>query len=213
VYLVEDQPALRRMLEKSLGGYPELAVTGSAEEGTAALAAIEADTPDLVLADLELPGIDGIALTRALKARRPSLEVLILTTFDDEQKVFQALQAGASGYLVKRLGPEKIRDAILEVMAGGTVLEPRIARRFWNYFDSVKAAAGTPPHDPWGLTDAEREVLRFVAKGLTNPEVAKVMGTTRRAVRTHLTHLYSKMGVSSHVEAVVLALRHGLVEL
>jgi DNA-binding NarL/FixJ family response regulator len=126
--------------------------------------------------------------------------------------VFRAIQAGASGYLVKRVGPEKIRDAIREVMAGGTVLEPLIARRFWNYFESVK---GTPaaPSDPWNLTEAEREVLRYVAKGLSNPEVAKVMALPRRTVRTHLSHLYAKMGVRTHVEAVVLAIQHGLVEL
>ena len=111
------------------------------------------------------------------------------------------------------MGPEKIRSAIQEVMQGGTVLEPVIARRFWNYFQSLQAKQPAPRSDPWGLTDVEFEVLRYVAKGLSNAEVGQVMTLERRSVRTHLGHIYKKMGVNSHVEAVVLALRAGLVEL
>jgi DNA-binding NarL/FixJ family response regulator len=129
--------------------------------------------------------------------------------------VYEAIQAGASGYLVKRVGPEKIRSGIKEVMEGGTVLEPIIARRFWNYFQSVQArpAPDKKPENPWNLTPVEFDVLRFVAKGLSNAEVGQVMTLERRTVRTHLSHIYRKMGVNSHVEAVVLALRAGVVDL
>jgi len=168
--------------------------------------------PELVLLDLELPGIDGIEVTRRLKRGAEGIEVLVLTSFDEEQKVYEAIQAGASGYLVKRLGPERIRDAILEVMDGGTVIEPVIARRFWNYFHAVQSRPAQP-ENPWALSPLELDVLRYVAKGLSNGEVGEVMTLERRTVRTHLQHLYRKMGVRSHVEAVVLALRHGLVEL
>ena len=180
-----------------------------------AVEAVVHTRPQLVLLDLELPDMNGIEVTRRVKRRAPEVEVLILTSFEDEQKVYEAIQAGASGYLVKRVGPEKIRAAIHEVMEGGTVLEPLIAKRFWNYFHSLQAR---PPGDaqaanPWGLTPAEFEVLRYVAKGLSNAEVGRVMTLERRTVRTHLSHIYRKMGVNSHVEAVVLALRAGLVEL
>lgn len=210
IYLVEDQPALLKGLVKVLGTYPELEIVGSAQEGEEAVAGALHTRSQLVLLDLELPGISGIEVTRRLKQRAAELEVLILTSFDDEEKVYEAIQAGASGYLVKRVGPERIREAIHEVMAGGTVIEPVIARRFWNYFQSVQGRQGG---NPWALSPVELDVLRYVAKGLSNAEVGEVMTLERRTVRTHLTHLYRKMGVRSHVEAVVLALRHGLVEL
>jgi DNA-binding NarL/FixJ family response regulator len=212
IYVVEDQPALLANLLKALSAYPELEVVGSARDGESGVDELVTLVPQLVLLDLELPGIDGIEVTRRLKRKVPQIEVLILTSFDDEQKVYEAMQAGASGYLVKRVGPEKIRSGIHEVMAGGTVLEARIARRFWNYFQSVQARP-EKPSNPWELTPVEFDVLRYVAKGLSNAEVGRVMELERRTVRTHLGHIYRKMGVNSHVDAVVLALKAGIVEL
>lgn len=211
VYVVEDQPQLLRNLLKVLATFPEIEVVGSSPEGETAVEQIPLVKPDLVLLDLELPGIDGIEVTRRVK-KSGQVEVLILTSFDDEVKVYEAMQAGASGYLVKRVGPEKIRSGIQEVMQGGTVLEALIARRFWNYFHSVQATPASPK-DRWGLTPVELEVLEFVARGLSNAEVGRVMSIERRTVKTHLTHVYRKMGVNSHVEAVVLALKEGLVTL
>lgn len=217
IFLVEDNVQLLRNLVKVLSAFPELELVGTAQDGEQAVEEIVRVAPQLVLLDLELPSLDGIQVTQRVKRRTPSTEILILTSFDDEQKVYDAIQAGASGYLVKRVGPEKIRSAIQEVMDGGTVLEPIIARRFWNYFHSVQAqpAAGTPPAqaNPWNLSEPELEVLRYVTKGLSNAEVGRVMSIERRTVRTHLSHLYRKMGVNSHVDAVVLALKAGLVEL
>ncbi|MCC6333810.1 MAG: response regulator transcription factor [Myxococcales bacterium] len=212
VFVVEDQPQLMKNLLKVLGTFEELEVVGSAMEGEAAVDEIVRLKPHLVLLDLELPGIDGIEVTKRVKKQACEVELLILTSFDDEQKVYEAMQAGASGYLVKRVGPEKIRAGIHEVMAGGTVLEAIIARRFWNYFHSVQAKKAQPDN-PWNLTPTEFDVLRYVAKGLSNAEVGSVMSLERRTVRTHLSHVYKKMGVNSHVEAVVLALKAGIVEL
>ncbi len=215
IFVVEDQPQLLKNLVKVLGTFPELEVVGTSQEGEAAVEEIVRVRPQLVLLDLELPGINGIQVTQRVKRRAPEVEILILTSFDDEQKVYEAIQAGASGYLVKRVGPEKIRSGIKEVMEGGTVLEPIIARRFWNYFQSVQAkpAPDKKPDNPWSLTPMEFEVLRYVAKGLSNAEVGQVMTLERRTVRTHLSHIYRKMGDNSHVEAVVLALRAGVVDL
>jgi DNA-binding NarL/FixJ family response regulator len=212
VFVVEDQPQLLKNLVKVLGLFPELELVGTAQEGEDGVEQMVKLLPELVLLDLELPGIDGIEVTRRLKRRAPSVEVLILTSFDDEQKVYEAIQAGASGYLVKRVGPDKIRSGIQEVMAGGTVLEPIIARRFWNYFHSLQAKKAQPDN-PWNLTPTEFDVLKYVAKGLSNAEVGSVMQLERRTVRTHLSHIYRKMGVNSHVDAVVLALKAGIVEL
>lgn len=212
VFVVEDQPVLLKNLLKVLGSFSEIEVVGTAQEGESAVDQIAKLLPDVVLLDLELPGIDGIEVTRRLKVRCPQVEVLILTSFDDEQKVYEAMQAGASGYLVKRVGPEKIRAGIAEVLQGGTVLEPVIARRFWNYFQAVQAKKQSA-ENPWGLTPLEFDVLRYVAKGLSNAEVGQVMAIERRTVKTHLGHIYRKMGVNSHVEAVVAALKAGIVQL
>ncbi|WP_205525960.1 response regulator [Pyxidicoccus trucidator] len=216
IFVVEDQPQLLKNLVKVLGTFPELEIVGTSQEGEAAVEDILQLRPQLVLLDLELPGINGIQVTQRVKRRAPEVEILILTSFDDEQKVYEAIQAGASGYLVKRVGPEKIRSGIQEVMEGGTVLEPIIARRFWNYFQSVQAKPASPEKkadNPWALTPTEFEVLRYVGKGLSNAEVGQVMTLERRTVRTHLSHIYRKMGVNSHVEAVVMALRAGVVDL
>lgn len=212
LFVVEDQPQLLKNLLKVLALFPELEVVGTAQEGEDGVEQMTKLLPDLVLLDLELPGIDGIEVTRRLKRRAPSIEVLILTSFDDEQKVYEAMQAGASGYLVKRVGPDKIRSGIHDVMAGGTVLEAIIAKRFWNYFQSVQSK-NAQPQNTWGLTPVEFDVLKFVAKGLSNAEVGRVMELERRTVRTHLSHIYRKMGVNSHVDAVVMALKAGIVEL
>lgn len=212
IYVVEDQPQLLKNLLKVLSTFPELEVVGSAQEGEAAVEEILRLSPQLVLLDLELPGIHGIEVTRRVKRRAPEVEVLILTSFEDEQKVYEAMQAGASGYLVKRVGPEKIRRGIAEVLEGGTVIEAQIARRFWNYFQSIQAKPSAA-QNPWNLSPLEFDVLRYVAKGLSNAEVGQVMTLERRTVKTHLGHIYKKMGVNSHVEAVVLALRAGIVEL
>ncbi len=211
LFVVEDQPQLLKNLLKVLSTFEELEVVGSAQEGEAGVEQVVQLKPHLLLLDLELPGIDGIEVTKRVKRRAPEVEVLILTSFDDEQKVYEAIQAGASGYLVKRVGPDKIRSGIREVMDGGTVLEPIIARRFWNYFHSLQTKKDKPDN-PWNLTPVEFDVLKYVAKGLSNAEVGHVMSIERRTVRTHLAHLYKKMGVNSHVEAVVLALKAGIVE-
>jgi two-component system, NarL family, response regulator DegU len=213
VYVVEDQPQLLKNLVKVLNTFEELEVVGTSQDGEEAVEDIVLVRPQLVLLDLELPGLNGIQVTQRVKRRAPEVEILILTSFEDEQKVYEAIQVGASGYLVKRVGPEKIRSGIREVMDGGTVLEPIIARKFWNYFQSIQAKPPEKKENPWGLTPTEFEVLGYVAKGLSNAEVGQVMTMERRTVRTHLSHIYRKMGVNSHVEAVVLALRAGIVEL
>lgn len=232
VFLVEDSPALLRNLCKSLSLHPDrVDIVGTALDGESGLEEIPGACPELLLLDLELPGIDGIEVTRRLKAAHPEIDVLILTSFDDERKVYEAIQAGASGYLVKRVRIERILDAMDEVRQGGIVLEPVIARRFWAYFDSLRkvpaesparaddglAQEPVPPSESeptdYGLTPTECDVLLFIGKGLSNAEVGDVLKIERRRVRTILTSIYRKMGVNTHVEAVVKGIRAGLIVL
>lgn len=211
VVVVEDDPRTLKNLVRLLGSYPEFRVVGSAMTGETALETIDAVTPHLVLLDLELPGIDGIEVSRRVKSAHPEIEILILTSFENEMKVYQAIQAGASGYLVKRVAPEKIREGILEVMNGGVVIESRLAKRFWNYFQSVKSSEVS--EEPPILSEVERDVIQMIARGLTNQETGRVLNMERRTVRTHLSHIYRKLGTSSRSEAVVIALKKGLITL
>jgi DNA-binding NarL/FixJ family response regulator len=212
VVVVEDDGRTLKTLVRLLSSFSELRVVGSAVTGEAALQIVEALTPRLVLLDLELPGIDGIEVTRRIRAAHADVEVLILTSFDDETKVYQAIQAGAGGYLVKREAPRLLRQAIQDVLDGGTVIEPRLARRFWNYFQSAQGGAAEDAARSL-LSEVERDILQMVARGLTNQEAGRVLKLDRRTVRTHLSHIYRKLGTSSRSEAVVRALQKGLIHL
>ncbi len=213
VLICEDDPRFARLLSKVLDGAEGIEVAGRVSSGEDACQRVVSQPPDLLLLDLELPGIGGMEVVRRLRDRGPggavSTEILILTTFADADLVFEAIQLGAAGYLVKGIAGAKLQDAVREVMAGGTVIEPALARRFWNYFASVKGRE-EPQH---GLTEEELEVLTLVARGLSNPEAAAVLGTRRRAIKTHLERIYRKLGVTGRVEATVTALRSGLIEL
>ena len=209
VFAVEDSVATLRALRKLLSGQPDVRLVGDAGSGEDALLRVERAAPRVVLMDLELPGASGVATTRALKAKGLPLEVLVLTSFEDEDHVFEAMRAGAAGYVVKGASAQKLLSAFREVDEGGTVIEPRLAKRFWSYFKGVQA----PAQDAPTLTPMEKEILFAVAKGLSNAEVGQVVHIDRRTVRTHLGHIYGKLGVRSHVEAVVEALKRGLLEI
>lgn len=210
VFAVEDDARALRALRKLLAGRAEVRLAGAAASGEEALRLLPAAVPRVVLMDLELPGASGVETTRALRRSAEAPEVLVLTSFDDEERVFDAMRAGASGYVVKGGAAEKLVAAIVEVEAGGTVIEPRLARRFWQYFKGVQEPAkpGAPQ-----LTELEHRVLSVIARGLSNEEAGRVIELERRAVRTQLLHIYRKLGVRSHVEAVVQALRLGILEL
>ncbi len=210
--VVEDDPKTMKSLLKLLGAFPDFQVVGSAVSGESAIETISALKPSVALLDLELPGIDGIEVTKRIKKTVPEVEVLILTSFEDEVKVYKAMQAGAGGYLVKGRSSDKIHDAIKDVLTGGTVIEPRLARRFWNYFQSVQAK---PEHDNTQvkLDSVESDILQMIARGLTNQETGEVLSMERRTVRSHLSHIYKKLGTSSRAEAVTIALKNGWITL
>ena len=209
VMLCEDDPRYARLLTKVLQQADDLELCFWAHSGEDACKRVPEKNPDLLLLDLELTGINGLqVLDRVMRLPRAP-EVLILTSFADQDKVFQAIKAGAAGYLIKGLAPARLQNAIREVMDGGTVIEPSLAKRFWNYFASVQGQQD----DVATLTADELEVLTLVAHGLTNPEAAQTLGRPRRAIKAHLEQIYRKMGVRSRVEATVKALKAGWIEL
>lgn len=209
LFVVEDQVPVLRALVKLLATFPELELCGTASSGEEALRLLPESGAQVALVDVELPGIDGLELVGQLKARDVTCELLILTSFVDDAKVFEAMRRGASGYLVKGVAAQRLREAIHEVGQGGTVIEPRLAKTFWQYFRGVQE----PPREDPTLTADELEVLNLVARGLSNAEAAGVLGVGRRNVRTRLQKIYDKLGARSHVDAVVVALKRGLIEL
>lgn len=226
VVVVEDQPQILKNQLKILAESPEIEVIGTALSGEAALELLEKKQPDVILQDLGLPRMTGIEVTREVKKRWPAVEVLVFTIFDEEEKVIDAVKAGASGYLLKGASSEKVIDAIKEVKSGGSVIQPNLARRLLKYFHVPEegeppAAPYKPPLPPGNreepatrpLTEREIEILRLIAKGLSNNEAARVLSLSRATVRTHLEHIYEKLEVTNRVEAVTEGLRKGLIEM
>jgi DNA-binding NarL/FixJ family response regulator len=209
LFIVEDQASYLKGLTKLLSTFPEIDIVGTAMSGEAALQALPSSGARVALVDIELPGIDGLSLVSELRAAQVACELLILTSFVDEQKVFEAMRRGAAGYLVKQSAADRIRAALHSVDEGGTVIEPRLAKTFWQYFKGVES----PPRDEPLLTPDECELLIYVAKGLSNAEAGGVLGIPRRNVRTRLQRIYDKLGARSHVDAVVEALKRGLIRL
>lgn len=210
VYVVEDQPKILKSLIKLLGGFKEIEIVGKALSGEESLEGIAAQQPEVVLLDLGLPQMSGIEVTREIKKKYPKIEVLIFTVFDEEEKVMEAIQAGASGYLLKGMEAEKIVEAIREVKDGGSVIQPSLARSLLRQFQ-VQAEPGKEEPFP-NLTPREVEILQIIAKGLSNAEAANVLKISRATIRTHLEHIYAKMSVSNRVEAITEGIRQGLID-
>ncbi|MHB8419282.1 MAG: response regulator [Myxococcales bacterium] len=226
LFVVEDQAKILKNQLKLLESVPELSILGSAMTGEAALEAIERTLPDVVLCDLGLPKMSGIEVTRNVKARHPGVEVLIFTIFDEEEKVLEAIRAGAAGYLLKGATADKIVEAIKDVRGGGTVIQPSLARRLLRHFNpdglaAPRLAAPAPgpatskqaqEEDTPALTQREGEILELIAKGLSNTEAGHALGIAPATIRTHLEHIYAKLEVTNRVEAVTEGIRKGLID-
>lgn len=219
LFVVEDQVKILKSQLKLLEGSPALEVVGTALSGEEALPEIARLQPDVVLCDLQLPGISGIEITREVKARSPKIELLIFTIFEEEEKVLEAIKAGASGYLLKGATADKIVEAIQDVRAGGTVIQPSLARRLLKHFAVPEQAppAAPPPQaveeEGKSLSNRETEILRLIAKGLSNQEAAGVLNLSKATIRTHLEHIYHKLEVTNRVEAVTEGIRKGIIDM
>lgn len=210
VVLVEDEAKIRRGQRNLLSSFDAVRIIGEAATGADAVERILALEPDVVLLDLGLPGMDGIEVTRRVKQARPEIEILIFTIFDEEEKVLAAIRAGASGYLLKGMEAAQIVDAIGEVAQGGSVVQPQLARRLLRHF---RVDAATQEAGQRVLSPRETEILKLIAKGLSNPQVAHALDISRATVRTHLEHIYAKLDVSNRTEAVTEGIRKGLIDL
>ena len=204
--IVEDQPTILAQQRRLLEPFDELDIVGTARDGDHALAVIKEQQPDVVLLDLGLPDLDGIEITRRVRGQWPSIEILIFTIFDDEQRVLEAVRAGASGYLLKGTPADRILDAVRDVHQGGSVIQPQLARSLLRRFHAPAREATAR------LTPREQEILTLIAKGMSNRTAAETLGLSRATVRTHLEHIYAKFEVSNRTEAVTEAIRQGLIE-
>lgn len=198
----------RRILEQEL----DIEVVGEAGDGEEAVNLATSLKPDVVIMDISMPKMDGIEATRLIKAACPTISVLALSAYDDDQFVFSLLEAGAAGYLLKSVRGRELLDAIRAVYSGESVLHPSIARKVLNRFVS---ASGKPEgKEPSGmLSDREMEVLKLAAKGLSNQDIAEKLCLSIRTVQGHLGHIFNKLQVGSRTEAVVRALKEGWVTL
>ena len=212
VLVVDDQDLLRGGLIAILGTHAGVEVVGEAADGPSAVHAALRLAPDVVLMDVEMPGGDGLTATAEIVARCPGTRVLMLTMFDLDEYVFRALSAGASGFLLKTTPPDALADAVRTCVAGDTLLAPSVTRRLVEHF-----VHRPPPRRPEtvlpqlaDLTPRELDVLRAVARGLSNAEIAAQLYMAEATVKTHVTRIFTKLGLRDRVQAVVLAYETGL---
>lgn len=220
LFVVEDQPKILKNQLKLLEAFDTIEIVGTALSGEEALEEIDAldPKPQVVLCDIGLPQMSGIEVTRALKQKHKEIEILIFTIFDEEDKVLEAVKAGASGYLLKGAEADKIVDALHEVHGGGSVIQPSLARALLRHFRMPEEGPAPPekqePASPRRtLTPRELECLQMIAKGLSNNEAAQVLGLSKATIRTHLEHIYQKLDVTNRVEAVTEGIRQGIIDL
>jgi DNA-binding NarL/FixJ family response regulator len=218
VLVVDDQTVVREGLTLLLGLLPGIEVVGSAGDGEAALRLIEAERPDVVLMDLRMPRMDGVEATRRIRAAYPGTQVVVLTTYSDDESVFAALQAGARGFLTKSAGAEEISRAIATVMRGDAQLDPTVQRRLLETMTPPASPGrgrdpGRPEGDlPGGLTRRETEVLRLIARGDSNAEISAGLFISEATVKTHINNLFAKIGVRDRAQAVTYAYRRGIAD-
>ena len=212
ILIADDQALVRGGFRAILEAQPDLEVVGEADDGQRAVELVAATAPDVVLMDIRMPRLDGIAATAAVRAAPAPPHVLILTTFDLDEYVYEALRAGASGFLLKTAPPRELADAIRTVAAGDALLAPEITRRLIEDYVARPRPARAPGAAFDRLTPREAEVMRLIARGLSNAEISARLYLSEPTVKTHVTRVFAKLGVRDRVQAVVLAYEAGLVQ-
>lgn len=200
--IADDHAVVREGLARLVATFDGVELVGAAANGQEAVERCRADEPDVVLMDLEMPMLDGIAATRAIAAAQPGVAVVVLTSFSDRDQILRALDAGAVGYLLKDAEPDEIAKAVRAAARGEAPLDPRAGRAL------LSARGAASPLD--GLSDREREVLRLVAHGLPNKLIARELSISEKTVKTHLTSVFRRIGVTDRTQAALWAERNGL---
>ena len=209
VLVADDQSMVRAGFRMLLSGEPDIDVIAEASNGLEAVQKAARFDPTVILMDIRMPELDGLEATRRIVAADQAARVLIVTTFDLDEYVYEALRAGASGFVLKDEPPERLIAAVRTVAAGEALLSPTITKRVIQEFTRIPRT--TPPPELQELTAREREIFQLVAEGLSNPEIAERLFISETTVKTHVTHVFQKLGLRDRVQAVVLAYRSGLV--
>lgn len=205
ILVADDHPMLREGLVAVLATQPDFEVVGEAADGAETLRLAESLRPDVILLDLEMPGMDGVDALRRLREAGSAARVLVFTAYDTDERILGALRAGARGYLLKGASRGEVFSAIRTLHSGGSLLEPAVATKLLDNFGGARA-----PHD--GLTPRELEVLALLVRGLTNREIAGELFVTERTVKFHVGSILAKLGAANRTEAARIATRQGLVE-
>lgn len=208
VMIVDDHELVRQGVRAFLDAQPDLQVVAEAANGRDALAAATELVPDVVLMDLLMPGMDGVETTRLLKESSPRSHVVVLTSHHDDAHVFPALRAGALSYVLKSIGPEELAGAVRRAARGEPTLHPRVALRLMR---DVRGASGTDPDVFTDLTPREQEVLKLIAEGLANADIAARLGVAEKTVKGHVSNVLSKLHLADRTQAAVFAWRKGVM--
>jgi len=212
VLIADDQALVRGGFRMILEAQKDIEVVGEAGDGREAVAQARELLPDVVLMDIRMPELNGLEATRRLLSDGDEMRVLILTTFDLDEYVYEAMKSGASGFLLKDVPPERLADAVRVVAAGDALLAPAITRRLIEGFVRRPAPTTRAPTELSALTDRELDVLKLVARGLSNAEIASSLFVSEATVKTHVTHILAKLRLRDRVQAVVLAYESGLIQ-
>lgn len=202
IVIADDHAVVRAGLAQLLGTFPDVELVGAAADGEEAVALCAERRPDVVLMDLEMPVLDGIAATARIRAAQPGIAVVVLTSFSDRERILRALDAGAAGYLLKDAEPDELRKAIRAAARGESPLDPKAARALL----SSRAATGAAAP----LSEREREVLAMVAEGLPNKVIAQRLSISEKTVKAHLTSVFRQIGVTDRTQAALWAQRNGI---
>lgn len=214
IVLADDQPLVRSGMRVLMGDHPDLEVVGEAANGSEAVRLVAELAPDVVVMDIRMPGMDGIEATRLITAGPANARVLVLTTFDEDDHVYGALRAGASGFVVKDMALDDILAAVRVVASGDALIAPGVTRRLIADFAARPAAVPVrSPRTIEGITEREREVLALVGRGRSNTEIAQDLFITVATAKSHVSRLLTKLGARDRVQLVITAYESGLVTL
>jgi DNA-binding NarL/FixJ family response regulator len=205
IMVVDDHPLMRQALLTLLERYPEFKVVAQASDGQEAVNIVENTDPDIIIMDISMPGLNGLEATRQIKAKHPNIAILILTVHSDNEHIYNIIKVGACGYLVKTASDEEIINALHSVAAGDTVLSPDVSTQIFKYIYPIKPPSGT------NLTVRELEILKLVAKGISNKEIAGILAISPRSVTGYLTNVFNKLNVASRTEAIAYSIQNGIL--